>query len=50
MSYEAEKKRLIEEFESVVAGIRADYGLKDKKQTIDSRTSQPESPRATGRH
>lgn len=51
MTYEAEKKRLIEEFETVVATIRADWGLKDKKQQAASKASQSSSaPRAVGRH
>jgi hypothetical protein len=51
MTYEAEKKRLIEEFETVVATIRADWGLKDKPKTLGSTSSQqPATPRVTGRH
>jgi hypothetical protein len=51
MSYEAEKKRLIEEFETVVATIRADWGLKDKKQRAETKPSQQATPsRTTGRH
>ena len=51
MTYEAEKKRLIEEFETVVATIRADWGLKDKKQASESKPSQqPTTPRVVGRH
>jgi|EndMetStandDraft_8_1072994.scaffolds.fasta_scaffold1417859_1 hypothetical protein len=51
MSYEAEKKRLIEEFETVVGTIRNDWGLKDKKQGLDAKpSSSSTTPRATGRH
>jgi hypothetical protein len=51
MTYEAEKKRLIEEFETVVATIRSDWGLKDKKQASEPKPSQqPSPPRAVGRH
>ena len=51
MSYEAEKKRLIEEFETVVATIRADWGLKDKSQKTESTSAkQPPAPRVVGRH
>jgi hypothetical protein len=51
MTYEAEKKRLIEEFETVVATIRADWGLKDKGQRSEAKPSQQSTaPRVTGRH
>jgi hypothetical protein len=55
MSYEAEKKRLIEEFETVVGTIRKDWGLKDKQQRLEATSSStpsstPSTPRATGRH
>ncbi|MBD8608547.1 hypothetical protein IFT73_16955 [Aeromicrobium sp. CFBP 8757] len=51
MSYEAEKKRLIEEFETVVGTIRKDWGLKDKKQTLDAKpSSSSTTPRPAGRH
>lgn len=51
MTYEAEKKRLIEEFETVVATIRADWGLKDKGQRSEATSSQQSTaPRVTGRH
>ena len=51
MSYEAEKTRLIQEFETVVATIRADWGLKDKGQKAAAKSSQQASaPRTLGRH
>lgn len=51
MSYEAEKKRLIEEFETVVGTIRSDWGLRDKKQTLDAQPSTASAtPRVAGRH
>ena len=50
MTYEAEKKRLIEEFETVVATIRADWGLKDKKASESKPSQESTTPRAVGRH
>lgn len=51
MSYEAEKTRLIEEFESVVGAIRSDYGLKGKPSELDAKAPEPQAqPRPTGRH
>jgi hypothetical protein len=51
MTYEAEKKRLIEEFETVVATIRADWGLKDKGQRSEPKPAQQTTaPRVPGRH
>ena len=49
MSYEAEKARLIQEFETVVATIRADWGLKSKDKSLESKPAAQQS-RVAGRH
>ena len=49
MSYEAEKARLIQEFETVVATIRADWGLKSKDKSLESKPTAQQS-RVAGRH
>lgn len=51
MSYEAEKKRLIEEFESVVTTIRKDWGVKGPKKQADAKPAQQSTPpRLANRH
>ncbi|MBP2390076.1 hypothetical protein [Aeromicrobium fastidiosum] len=50
MSYEAEKTRLIQEFETVVATIRADWGLKTNDKSLESKTAAQQQPRTAGRH
>lgn len=51
MSYEAEKKRLIEEFESVVTTIRKDWGVKGPKKSPDAKPAQQPTPsRVANRH
>ena len=50
MSYEAEKTRLIQEFETVVATIRADWGLKSKDKSLESKPAAQQQPRVAGRH